>query len=151
MPGELAGGGVERVANGLRLQRRVLRAKRRPVLGMRCGEVQDRGRLERVCELSHGDVLWRDRREQRDRLYELSRWGVLSVGSERALHLSSRDVFTDGGGRVFELSSRDVFTAGGGRVCELSSRDVLVFDRREQRERVYELSRWDVFGRDRRE
>ncbi len=54
---KLAGGGGERVAGELHLRRRVHGSERRAVLGMRCGAVQKRDRIERVRSMPGGDVV----------------------------------------------------------------------------------------------
>ncbi len=60
---ELARWCRKRVADELHLRRRVHRAERRTVFGMRCWTAQECVRLERVCELPRRDVFEQDRVE----------------------------------------------------------------------------------------
>jgi hypothetical protein len=123
MPGELVHGSRKRVADGLHVQRRVHRAERRPVLGMRCGPVQNRDRLGRVCFVSRRRVFDCGGSDQCDGMHQLP------------------------GGGVFGCLWREQC----GRVCELPRGDVLGRCRREQRERVRFLPSGGLLKRNGRE
>ena len=103
MPGELVHWSKKRVANGLHVQCRVHRAERRPVLGMRCGPVQNRDRLGRVHQLPRRRVFDCCGSDQCDCMHQLP------------------------GGFVFRCLRREQC----GYMCELPRGDVLGRCRRE--------------------
>ena len=115
-----------------------------------------RKQRERVCFMPGGDVLERFRGE---RVCELHRRDVFGGGGRELgggmRELRDRDVFGGGGrelgGGVRELRDRDVFGGGGrelgGGVHELRVRDVFGGGGRELVGGMHKLPRRDIFGR----
>ena len=113
-----------------------------------------RKQRERVCFMPGGDVLERFRGE---RVCELHRRDVFGGGGRELVggmrELRDRDVFGGGGrelgGGVRELRDRDVFDHGRCKLFDglhqLRGRDVLERVRRDKRERVCELPGGDDF------
>ena len=138
MPGELVHWSKKWVANKLRLQRGVHRAERRPVLGMRCGPVQNRDRLGSVHQLPRRRVFDCGGSDQCDGMHQLPGGGVFGClrreQCERVRFLSGRYVL----GRC-RREQRE-------RVCFLPNGGLLKRNRREQRGYVCAMSGRGVFG-----